>query len=269
MTGLDCWWDDASDGAVNMATDEALALEAERSRRVLVRCYGWTQTTVSLGGFQPVADARVVPGLAALPVVRRPSGGGAIIHGSDLTYAIAVPKEHPWGRSAQSLYDAVHGAAVEELRAHGVAARLHAAADGPGDAIAPEPYLCFDRRSPGDVVVARVARPPDTAPELAHGAAKVLGSAQRRLAGVILQHGSLLWRSNTRVDTSCSHPGLAELVATGCLGDLADLARSWLCRVARLLGGRLTERRQFAAGREAEVARLSARFTDDRWTSRR
>lgn len=269
MTGLACWWDDAADGPVNMATDEALALEAERSRRVLVRCYGWTRTTVSLGGFQPVVEARAVPGLAVLPLVRRPSGGGAIIHGSDLTYAIAVPKEHPWGRSAQSLYDAVHGAAVEELRAHGVAARLYAATDEPGDRIAPDPYLCFDRRSPGDVVVARVEGPPGTASEVSHGAAKVLGSAQRRLAGVILQHGSLLWRSNTAVAASCTHPGLADLVPTGSLGDFDDLARSWLDRVAHVLGGSLTERRQFAAGREAEVARLSARFTDDRWTTRR
>ncbi len=269
MTGLDCWWDDAADGPVNMGTDEALALEAERSRRVLVRCYGWTRTTVSLGGFQSVAEARGLPGMAALPLVRRPSGGGAIIHGSDLTYAIAVPKEHPWGRSAQSLYDAVHGAAVEELRARAVPARLHPATDEPDAGIAPEPYLCFDRRSPGDVVVPRLAGPAGTATEASQAAAKILGSAQRRLAGVILQHGSLLWRSNATVAASCGHPGLAELAPTGCLGDPEDVARGWLDRVARSLGGRLTERRQFAAGREAEVGRLSGRFADDRWTSRR
>ena len=58
MTRLVCWWDEAADGAVNMATDEALALEAERTRAVLVRLYRWTRTTLSLGGFQPfVASA--------------------------------------------------------------------------------------------------------------------------------------------------------------------------------------------------------------------
>jgi lipoate-protein ligase A len=271
VTRLVCWWDEDADGPVNMATDEALALEAERTRAVLVRLYRWTRTTLSLGGFQPVSHARGHAALAGLPLVRRPSGGGAIIHGSDLTYAVAVPKEHPWGRSAQALYDAFHGAFVAELEAQGVAARLHEAAatavSPPAGGLEAEAFLCFDRRAAGDVVVAPDAR----AGSASHASAdsKVLGSAQRRLAGVILQHGSLLWQANPDVPSGCRHPGLVDLTASMCRGDLGDLARRWLHRVARCLGGGLEERGQFAAGREAEIDRLQARFLDDRWTARR
>lgn len=270
MTALVCWWDDAADGPLNMATDEALAAEAERSRAVVVRLYGWTRTTLSLGGFQRVSEARGHADLAGLPLVRRPSGGGAILHGSDLTYAVAVPAEHPWGRSPQTLYNAFHGALVAELVARHVAARLHeAAAAGrlASAGAAAEPLLCFDRRAAGDVVVdsADLAAP---APRGRTGS-KVLGSAQRRLAGVILQHGSLLWRSNPDVPAACRHPGLTDLAVSLRGGEFQELARVWLDRVARSLDGSLEERRQFAAGREAEISRHFARFCDERWTGRR
>lgn len=270
MTTLVCWWDAAADGPVNMATDEALALEAERTRSVLVRLYGWTTTTLSLGGFQPVAAARGHAELAALPLVRRPSGGGGIIHGSDLTYAVAVPKEHPWGRSPQTLYDAFHGALVAELAARQITARLHdvAVAGGSMPAPAPEPgaFLCFDRRAAGDVVITGGA---GGAGSTGHAGSKVLGSAQRRLAGVVLQHGSLLWRSNPDVPASCRHPGLVDLAESLRKDDLLDFARVWQERVAHCLGGSLDERQRFAAGREAAIAGYAARFHDERWTARR
>lgn len=264
MTVLVCWWDDVADGPVNMATDEALALEAERTRSVLVRLYGWTQTTLSLGGFQPVAEARGHPVLAGLPLVRRPSGGGGIIHGSDLTYAVAVPKDHPWGRAPQTLYDAFHGALVAELRGRKVATRLHG---GTVVGAAEEAFLCFDRRATGDVVVDSG----DAADDTSTGGPghKILGSAQRRLAGVILQHGSLLWRSNQAVPAGFRHAGLTDLVVSLREGDLGEIARVWLDRVARSLGGGRVDHRGFAEGREAVIARLTARFLDERWTSRR
>ena len=81
MDTLTVWWDDAADGATNMAADESLAAEAERSGGLLVRVYGWSRTTVSLGAFQRLEDARRIPELAGIPLVRRPSGGGAIVSG--------------------------------------------------------------------------------------------------------------------------------------------------------------------------------------------
>ena len=112
---LSVWWDAPADGATNMARDEALASEACRRGAVLVRVSTWARPEVSLGAFQRIADARACAALEGLPIARRPSGGGAIVHGSDVTLAIAVPRGHALAASAQSLYDAAHRAMVEEL----------------------------------------------------------------------------------------------------------------------------------------------------------
>ena len=81
--------DGDADGLTNMAADEALAAEAVRRGGPVARFYGWREPTLSLGAFQPVAGARAITVDA---VVRRPSGGGAILHGTDLTYAAAIPR---------------------------------------------------------------------------------------------------------------------------------------------------------------------------------
>ena len=74
----------------------------------------WHPHTVSLGSFQRFVDFSETPELSHWPVVRRPSGGGAIIHGTDLTYGLAVPVVMTEPRD-EKLYAAVHGALVEEL----------------------------------------------------------------------------------------------------------------------------------------------------------
>lgn len=77
-----------------MAADEALARRSEETNSVLMRLYGWQPHTVSLGCFQKIEDFFSERFLAHWPVVRRPSGGGAIIHGTDVTYGLAVPSSH-------------------------------------------------------------------------------------------------------------------------------------------------------------------------------
>lgn len=262
MDTLTVWWDDGADGATNMAADECLAAEAERRGGMLVRFYGWTRSTVSLGAFQRLDDARRLAAIAGLPLVRRPSGGGAIVHGSDLTYAAAVPSFHPLGTSPQAFYDALHAAMAEVITGHGLALEPHAGGDvGSAAAGEQEPFLCFDRRSVGDLVAPRHAAPGGRPP-------KLMGSAQRRLAGVVLQHGSLLLRPNTDVAAPARHPAAAEMVSAP-LPAAADISRAWVGRIAERLGGRVVEAGGFLPGREADVAARSVRFRDDRWTGRR
>lgn len=245
--------DAAAAGAENMAADEALAEESRVRGVPLVRLYGWAEPTVSLGAFQPVAAARAMPALAGLPLVRRPSGGGAIVHGGDVTYALALPADHPLARAAEPLYAAVHGALVETLAACGIGARMHGGGDG-GD---PGSFYCFDRRAAVDVVVARPGRP---------GSAddpKILGSAQRRLRGAILQHGSL--RLGSR-GAGPPHPGLVDIHprAPGAEHLVAD----WIRRVAVALGMG-TDREEPAAAERPGFAALVARFREPRWLERR
>lgn len=228
------WWDDPADGPSNMAADELLAAEAAVRGGMCVRLYGWTPTTVSLGGFQRSSEARAEAAIAGVPLVRRPSGGGAIVHGSDLTYAAAVPKSHPWGGSAQLLYDGLHEAMRRALLNCGIGVELWRPTQPlVRTASAPqgESFFCFDRRASGDLVWM------DATAEGGRGH-KVMGSAQRRLATTVLQHGSLLLRRNPDVAPAASHPGLADLVSDG-LPPASErtLVERWLAGVAAAVGG--------------------------------
>jgi lipoate-protein ligase A len=258
---LPIWWDEPADAFTNMAADELLAAEADRRGCLVVRLYGWEPASVSLGAFQEIAAARELEAIAGVPLVRRPSGGGALVHGSDLTYAAAVPRRHPWGETAQAFYDAFHAALVEELRERGVAARQHRSTDAA--AARAERLLCFDRRAEGDVVVA-----PPGAPAAADDP-KIMGSAQRRLAGVILQHGSLLLRTSSAVGPAARHVGLLDLYPAARLDGRA-LAEAWMARVARACGARdVHHGTGFRVGREPEIAAAAGRFCDARWITRR
>lgn len=261
MTGIAVWRDGPADAATNMAADECLAAAAVARGGLVVRLYGWSSTAISLGAFQTIAEARGCQAIAGLPLVRRPSGGGAIVHGSDLTYAAAVPKDHPWGAAPQTFYDAIHVAWVEILRHRGVPARL-----AKPDPAVEASFFCFERRAGGDVVVDLDAG------DAGRPNAKLMGSAQRRLAAAVLQHGSLLLRSNRDVGPAGRHPGLEDLPGTnwaddeGCRAAVDD----WLGLVARSLGQSLDHQAEpFLSTQPPGFAAARERFAGDRWTSRR
>ena len=263
MTGdiLAVWRDGAADGPTNMAADEVLAEEAARRGGPVIRIYSWAEPTVSLGGFQPIVEAEACRAIAGLPLVRRPSGGGAIVHGTDLTYAAAVPKDHAWGRTPRAFYDVLHSAMTGVLAGFGVAARLHEASpsDPPADA-----FLCFARRSPGDLVARRAGLPPST------GDAKVMGSAQRRLATVVLQHGSLLLAANTAVRGEAVLPGVAELAADVAAPPVDSIATAWIDAVAAALAASVAVQPDPLGCRHAAaIEKHAERYRDRRWTARR
>lgn len=258
MTELLVWLDEPAEGHANMAADEVLAGEAVRLNCPLVRFYRWSRMTVSLGAFQPIAAAESESAIALLPRVRRPSGGGAIVHGSDLTYAVAVPRDHPWGNTPQVMYDVFHESLVNVLGSRGIAARLHPGR-GPheGDE---ERLLCFDRRARGDLVVSGPS---------ADGH-KLLGSAQRRLKAAVLQHGSLLLETPSGVGAAAAHAGLFELFPESRKWPVEALIEAWLHRLAaatgvepRLAGG------HFASAHAAEITAAAGRFGDAAWLHRR
>ncbi len=168
------------DGAGNMALDEAM-LDAvgDDPATALFRTYGWESPTLSLGYFQAMADALSDPRWRDVPIIRRPTGGGAIWHHQELTYALVVPAAHPFHRPSAALYQRVHEAIGGLLRAQGLA--VSTAGPVPGTRSARRPFLCFLDVASDDLV---------------SQGAKVLGSAQRRRPAAILQHGSLLIRGS-------------------------------------------------------------------------
>ncbi|QDT17386.1 Octanoyltransferase LipM [Alienimonas californiensis] len=200
-----------------MAADAAL-LDAAVAGAVGGRWYRWAEPTVSLGHFQKEADLEW--GAAGdLPRVRRLSGGGAIVHDQEWTYALAVPKGHALAASPERFYEAVHRELIAALASVGVAARLR----GDRTLRGPEPTLCFLRSDPRDVVVTD----PDGVER------KVVGSAQRRRKGAALQHGSLL------ITTSPFAPDVPGLRETHGVTDARaeHVVRDAASRFGRLLAG--------------------------------
>jgi lipoate-protein ligase A len=254
-----CWIDDPAPGDVNMAADEWLAGFAVGTGLPVVRFSCWSAATLSLGAFQE--SAAVPAGLAELPLVRRPSGGGAILHGTDLTCTVAVPRVHAWGGEAQRLYDEVHRALVAVLGAAGVEAALHPGPDGPQDVAAePDAYLCFDRRARGDMVM----------PDGGGNWAKVLGSAQRRHRAAVVQHGSLLWTTNP-AGGAHAHRGLAELAAAqGRRLDREMVRDRWLAAITQASGLSLALQQGCTWDMDGSgIAAIATRFRDPAWIHRR
>ena len=92
--------DPPGDGAWNMAIDEAIARAVAEGRSPsTLRFYGWREPTVSLGYLQRSCGAvdRAACGRLGVAIVRRPTGGRAVLHARELTYSAAVPMEGPWG----------------------------------------------------------------------------------------------------------------------------------------------------------------------------
>ena len=146
-----------------MALDEVLLESAAQRRVATLRFYGWSEPTLSLGYFQSFCDAHAHAPSRGCPVVRRQTGGGAILHDRELTYCLALPVAHPLAAGATPLYLAVHEALTSALARLGIQATLRAASEDPSNR--GESFLCFQRRTRGDVLL---------------GTPKVCGSAQRR-----------------------------------------------------------------------------------------
>ncbi len=199
--------DRALGGPANMARDEALLQACTVSdAEPVLRFYAWSPATISLGYFQGYADYEGLPPPAGdLPVVRRTTGGGAILHDLELTYALVVPTGHPLIRHRPNhLYTLAHQAIINAV-GHG-ARLLGNEPDACGDAPTitdPQPsivnrqpsiarpassrrgpFFCFQRRHALDVVIDDAQGP--------GGVSKIAGSAQRRTAGAVLQHGSII-----------------------------------------------------------------------------
>lgn len=161
-------------GPTNMAVDAALLDAVRGGAPPVVRLYRWAPPTLSFGRNQPAAglydlDAAGARGIA---FVRRPTGGQAVLHADELTYAVVAPVG-VIGRP-RTAYRRINEALVAGLRRVGLPAELSAgAAAGDHDWSA----ACFQRPVAGELVV---------------GGRKLVGSAQRTEGRVILQHGSIL-----------------------------------------------------------------------------
>jgi lipoate-protein ligase A len=206
--------DPPAPGAWNMAVDEAL-LETAGQGVTTLRLYQWSEPTLSLGYFQAASERAGHAASRTCPLVRRASGGGAIVHDRELTYCLATPIAERLGAKANALYEIVHVALTESLADLGVQSHLHRP-QATSERTAGQPFLCFQRRTPGDVMC---------------GAAKIAGSAQRRHQGALAQHGSILLSQSAGAPEL---PGMAQLTGIEITTD--ELSRRFSDRLADKLG---------------------------------
>lgn len=164
-------------GAVNMELDGALARSLEEGRiPPTVRFYGWRPYALSLGYHQDEADVDAAAlTRAGIDLVRRPTGGKAILHAHEATYCVVVPLGDQLPRD---VYRFINECLIRGLALLGIEASLSGASDD-FRALYQDPASlpCFTSSARSELLV---------------GGKKLVGSAQRKMGPVILQHGSVL-----------------------------------------------------------------------------
>ena len=172
-------------GAWNMALDLAISpAVAEGTAPPTLRFYSWEPICLSLGRRQPLDGVDLARCAAdGVDVVRRPTGGWAIFHADELTYSVALPGSDPRATGAVlDAYRKLSGGLVAGLRRLGGDAHMN-----PEDPLGVHntSAACFEVPSAYEIVM---------------GGRKLMGSAQTRTQGHVLQHGSLPLRGDiTRV----------------------------------------------------------------------
>jgi lipoate-protein ligase A len=228
-----------------MARDEAI-LEAVSQNEAppTLRFYQWDQATISLGYFQKIAELQEQDEvIRRMPVVRRLTGGGAILHDDELTYSLTLPlnRDLPC-TDIKAGYELVHDAYLKAINELGVPAEYRGGKDKCNSQRGP--FFCFSRNHCLDLVV---------------GDNKLMGSAQRRVKNGILQHGSLILERHFRQQPSANlnryaSPPLNELC------QILSLAISASLGLERQVG-------QISAGETENTIRLRGKYGLVDWSS--
>jgi len=240
----------------NMAVDQALLDLAAGEGRAFVRIYRWEPYCLSFGRNEPALkryDRSAIERLG-LDTVRRPTGGRAVWHAEEVTYAVAAPI-HAFGTLAQT-YQRIHETLAAALRALGFPAEL---ASPPARASALHAGACFASPAGGEVVL---------------GNRKAVGSAQLREGGAFLQHGSILLSGSQQLvsDVTLGSPPPDGSVALSTIrgGPVAfDEVASAVSEAAKGWPGEWDEGESNPAAVQDAIPRHAERFQSDDWTWRR
>lgn len=257
-----------------MAVDEAIMRSAAARGSVTLRFYEWSPGCLSFGRNQSARGA-YDPERArqrGIDVLRRPTGGRAVYHHRELTYAVAAPAD-TWG-SLRSAYCRLNRALAVGLLELGIPAECTGDAPAgprgspPRRAPPPSAEACFRDPLPGEVTAA---------------GRKLVGSAQWRDGGALLQHGSLLLVDEQHVvdelrvvDASRSGPSTGHApTGAAAVAEFCSVLPTTEDLVGALRAGFgaefsvLPDPGELTAAEETAAASLEARYLDPGWTWRR
>ena len=240
-------FDSPADGYWNMSVDEAILRDT--ADQCVLRFYEWTPATLSLGYFQKTHDRNDHKDSRDTPMVRRSTGGGAILHDKELTYSLTVPHDHEAARQPQALYGQMHRSITRAMADWKVELSRCVENRMVDHNLAGEdkPFLCFQAQTPGDLLYA---------------GDKIVGSAQRRRREGVLQHGSILLQAS---EYATQLPGIYDLCGVRiCPKELALAIAEQMLKFARFERGKLSDK-VLATARQLS----SQRFATDGWNHKR
>lgn len=241
-------------GPRNMARDHALARELREGTGVF-RLYRWDPPTISFGRNEPAWGRYDLTKASeeGIAFVRRPTGGRAVLHHRELTYALVFPVRAFGGLKAA--YRLINKGLLAGIRSLGAAAEL---AHPSGPSLPPDAGPCFRQPAEGEVT--------------ARGR-KLIGSAQVRLGGAVLQHGSIILDGDQSIlrelrgDDEPVPPPATLRRLMGFVPEVEALARCLQDGLALTLGGTWTSGTwSKAEGLASEE--LEAHYSDEDWTWR-
>ena len=243
--------------AENMALDEALLERARATGETVFRVYTWAEPTLSLGRNQSARD--VYDGAraraAGVSVVRRLTGGRALLHHREITYSVTAPIGADG--SLRESYGRINRLLVDGLDRLGVCVSVAAPAER---ALPPTAAPCFERPAEGELVV---------------GGRKLVGSAQWRDDGALLQHGSILVEDDQPRVAALANRPVPPPVAAATLSEVlgykpsAAETSAALFEAVRSLEDEHATELTIDDSLAGATERAMARYTDDRWTWRR
>lgn len=251
------------DAAWNMAVDEWLLVTAHRRPPVL-RLYGWEHSTVSLGRNEKWQDVVNLDRLKEFGVslVRRPTGGRAVLHDREITYSVTSPAGEPgvWSSRLDSALALISKALVRGLGRLGVPAEFSRRCS-PGEAT-PAGALCFEST---------------TRYELSVGGVKAVGSAQCRTEDALLQHGSIpmrstlqeLWSLGPQTRPRPEDPGFPEGLLALAGRPLEELSTTLAPGFAEETGWTGSWKGKEILNEPEILALAEAKYASSNWTFRR
>ena len=234
------------DGPTNMARDETLMTRAGSGEsQATLRLYQWDPPTISLGYFQRYAEFEALPDPAgSLDVVRRLTGGGAILHDLELTYSLALPLGHDLlADGPNHLYEIAHDAVIGSLAGLQIDSSRCGCSDDSGPTKGP--FFCFARRHAFDVLTDRE---------------KIAGSAQRRTRTAVLQHGSIVL--GNRFGQQPTAP------VTAPFEEATEHVRTELVAQFATLTGHAFEKGELTSAERAAEQQLIPKYAGPEWTRR-
>jgi lipoyl(octanoyl) transferase len=247
---------DPLDGATNMAIDEALMDRARERGETVFRVYTWSVPTLSLGRHQVAQGVydRERAIRRGVDIVRRLTGGRAVLHHREVTYSAAGPVGN--GRSLRETYDGINALLADALERLGAPVSLARPTNRmPPPASAP----CFEMPASGEIEVE---------------GRKLVGSALYRENGAYLQHGSILIGDDQPLvaelasyDVGRPAPAATLADVLGRLPTAREVADALFDSVRRSADAGATDL-AFDEIRDA-ADRARTRYEDDAWTWRR